>query len=390
MNTTTTETLLKSMSSDKLRQLTPCYLFNPDRFSAAIQSYKEAFKARFPKVILGYSFKTNEHTQVITEAYKNGMMAEVVSPKELTAALDNGYDYKDIIYNGVIPDDKEKYNVARNGGMVNVENYEEASHIETIARKGNAHIKVGVRINISFRNVPSRFGIVPFGDEWDKLFELQQHGYINIVGIHAHITDGRFLDAWHRRGYEIGRIAKAINAEYIDFGSNMFSQMDSRMAKNYNNGMPLPSFNDYAEALYTGLIQIYGSASDLPTIVLEPGTPLISEAIDLLARVTSTRERNGIIEATANCSRLDFGFLGTKIKPPVDVIATSGLCGKASKIFGYTCLEDDILCDSLPYSLNSGDIILFRNVGAYSLGLSNHFIMPPLEMNKINLVAKND
>lgn len=390
MNTTSAETLLRLTSSDKLRKLAPCYLFNPDRFSAAIRNYKKAFKARFPKVILGYSFKTNEHTQVITEAHKNGMMAEVVSPKELTAALNNGYCYKDIIYNGVIPDDKEKYDVARNGGIVNIENYNEAKRIEAIARNKDTHIKVGLRINISFRDVPSRFGIVPYSDEWNKLFELQKYGSIKVVGIHAHITDGRFLDAWHRRGCEIGRIAKAINAEYIDFGSNMFSQMDSRMAVHYNGGKPIPSFDDYAEALYTGLAKIYGSTPDLPTIVLEPGTPIISEAVDLLARVTSTRERNGIIEATANCSRLDFGFLGTRIKPPVDVITSSGLCDKASRIFGYTCLEDDVLCDSFPYSLKTDDIILFRNVGAYSLGLSNNFIMPPLDMYKINLAAKTD
>lgn len=320
------------------------------------------------------------------------MMAEVVSPKELLSAFVNGYRYQDIIYNGVIPDDSDKYYVAYSGGIVNVENYEEAKRIDAIARNRNTHIKVGVRINISFRDIPSRFGIVPFSDEWNKLFELQKYGNIKVVGIHAHVTDGRFLDAWYRRGREVGTIAKIIKAEYIDFGSNMFSQMDSRMAVHYNGGKPLPSFDDYAEALYKGLKRAYYGrpSSELPNVILEPGTPVISEAVDLLARVVSVRERNGIIEATTDCSRLDFGFLGTRVKPPMDVITFANSCGKPSKVYGYTCLEDDVICEYTPYELKVDDLVLFRNVGAYSLGLSNQFIKPPHSFYNVNSVLKND
>ena len=49
-------------------------------------------------------------------------------------------------------------------------------------------------------------------------------------------------------------------------------------------------------------------------------------------------------------------------------------------LVGYTCMEDDVLYYACPTSVSVGDVIVFNNIGAYSLVFKPPFIrtMPPV------------
>ena len=85
--------------------------------------------------------------------------------------------------------------------------------------------------------------------------------------------------------------------------------------------------------------------------------------------------------AILNISKYDLGAVQTTGHVPFTVYGSSNQPQSTYDLFGYTCMEDDILARDYTGSLAEGDIIVFKNAGAYSFSTNNDFISPAIGMN---------
>ena len=168
------------MSSGDLK--TPLYIADKSDFKRNITDFIAAFRKYYPNYNIGYSFKTNYYGEFINVVKEVGGYAEVVSPSEYQMARNYGFDYSQIIYNGVIPDLDDKMRCANHGGIVNVDNVCELGSLIGIC---TAPLAIGVRLNFDIGNgVVSRFGIDVDSKGYQEIIELQRRGLIRVKCVH--------------------------------------------------------------------------------------------------------------------------------------------------------------------------------------------------------------
>ncbi len=348
---------------------TPLYIINRSVLEDNIHQLYDAFQSRFEKFVFGYSYKTNYAGVILEIVRKNGGYAEVVSPMELTHAQKYVSDDK-IIYNGVIPDVQTKVALAQNGAIVNVENLTELRSVNLYAEKHGIKVEVGIRINLHLDGVSfSRFGIEITPEV------IQEMGYlknIRVVGIHCHVTKSRALGFWHEKARQMSEIAKQLGARYIDFGGNMYGPMNPELAAQFS--CSIPTFADYADCLHFEMSKFF-TGKEMPIVIVECGTPIISNAQSLLTSVVDIKTIRKKTVCTVDAKKLDISVIGDSGKQfPYYVINQGNGKVTDASIYGCTCLEFDQFIQEYTGPLDIGDRILFDNIGSYSNVLSPKFI----------------
>lgn len=358
------------------------YVFDKDVFVRNVADLRESCARTGMRTILAYSVKTNPHRAVLDAVREAGMYAEVVSPYEYRLVAGIGFPLERIIYNGVIPDPAGKAKAAACGGIVNVDSFYELEQIDRKAHDSGQMIEVGIRVCPEVQNgIQSRFGVAPGSDEYEAMVGLaRDSGWTSISGIHCHSTGARDLPRWKMKVWQMMRLARGIGARYVDLGSNFYGPMDPRMAEQFQT--EIPGFGDYASLIAEALSVVYGNdTGSWPCIILEPGTPVVADTVSIEAEVLNIRVTNGRTIATVNCSVYDCGFAYLTKRIPFDVEHMgSGERYSDVDICGHTCVEIDRLYDGYTGELAIGDKLIFRNLGAYSVSMSNWFIEPPLEL----------
>ena len=356
-----------------MKTKTPMFVFKPDSYTNNLESLKNAFKKRMGGFMVGYSVKTNSHPLVLKVALDNGCLAEVVSPYEYEKAIAAGFTPEKIIYNGVCKNIEQAY-LATGRGIVNVDSVAEILAIDKYA---SHDIWIGVRLTFDIGNgVVSRFGIPIRSRDFQTLLEIDKHSdHIHIIGLSCHLTHARDVESWRLRArtmVEAARIFK--NIKYIDLGGNMYSPMDDRYAENFPDHV---TFEEYAEAIAP---EFKGLSCNL---ILETGTPLIANAMDLVCEVIGIKHNGDKTFIIVDASSYDIGIVCRHTKLSYDVERTSGSWSSSFKnaaVVGYTCIEDDVICEGFDAPVSVGDKITFHNVGAYSVSFASDFIMPKVEV----------
>lgn len=372
-----TEKMWQDLTSNvkSLKLQTPFYLVNKNILEYNFMTLTKAFSELFRLFTIGYSYKTNYAPAICGTLHKLGAYAEVVSPIELSIAA-SIVNPNRIIYNGVIREDVQKYLIARSGGIVNIENFNELSAINQIAIEENTFVDVGVRLNINIDNgLHSRFGIEPTEESVQRLKEFT---HLNIRGIHCHTTQGRSLACWKDKASQMAKAAKLFGAEYIDLGGNMYGSNNPHIR--YLCGDNIPTFNDYAKCIHKEMSEYY-TYDSMPTVIVEPGTPLVSDAVSYIVKVEDIKKVGDKNIVLTNGKRLDISVIGTSKKEfPYRVINLSAGSVNNATVCGCTCLEGDVFISDYTGDLSIGDLIAFESIGAYSNSLAPRFISAPPAM----------
>src|SRR6185369_12390170 len=79
---------------------TPLHVVNRARLEANWHHFHDAFAARYPRVKVAYSYKTNPLPGVLQALHGFGADAEVISHFELWMALELGVPPQRIVFNG--------------------------------------------------------------------------------------------------------------------------------------------------------------------------------------------------------------------------------------------------------------------------------------------------
>ena len=360
----------------------PLYVFDEEAFIDNYCAFEHCFSSLYDNYKISYSYKTNYAPYICKIVKRMGGYAEVVSDMELEIARSVGYEYSHIVYNGPSKGALSQIHLI-NGGILNVDNFEELSKICNFAETmPNQKLKIGFRVNIDIgQGFVSRFGI----DESDlpQAFEMVNAcNNLSVSGIHCHIGRSRTIQAWQNRVKRMLEIADKYFVkppEYISLGSGMFGIMDDSLGNQFDKNRP--TFSQYAEVVAKAFAEHYQN-SPKPVLFTEPGTTLVNKYIDFIAQIESIKNIKGKTFIVFNCSKHNLGEICELKQLPITIVSSGNTPQKVSKadFVGYTCLEHDVMYRDFNGEIAVGDYIVFGNVGGYSNVSKPPFIRPNCAM----------
>lgn len=362
---------------------TPVYVFDEDKLVSNIEKINSSFIKYYDNFRLAYSYKTNYLNAICKKTEELKCYAEVVSELEYQHALNIGVAPNNIIFNGVTRNIDLAKRKINNGCRFNVDNIDELEKLLNLF-DGKA-FKVGVRLNFDIGNdLVSRFGIDVNGDEYLRLLNIMSECHtLKIVGLHCHISKARDLESWKRRVEKMLSIANDFrDLEYIDFGSNMYSEMETSLAKQYADF--IPTFEDYAKVVALPFSEKY-IGNKRPELILELGTPVVANTIGVLSSVKNIKTVRGQTFITMDCSQFNLGAISLVKNVPVEIIKPYNCYHVENASFvGNTCIEHDILNTGFTGKIGVGSKVLFKNCGAYSLVNEPDFIHAKIPVYNIS------
>ena len=114
----------------------------------------------------------------------------------------------------------------------------------------------------------------------------------------------------------------------------------------------------------------------------EPGTTVVARYLGFVSKVLSIKNVRGRWIANMDGDYHNLGEICTMKKLPTEVIHSDKPKQYFDKIdiMGFTCLEQDVMVPEWSGDLSEGDIIVFENVGGYSIVSKPQFIKPQSAM----------
>ncbi|WP_347065532.1 diaminopimelate decarboxylase [Flavobacterium sp. WV_118_3] len=349
----------------------PVYVYDAEKMQSQYQRLTNAF-SKVEKLRINYAVKALSNLSVLKLLKKMGSGLDTVSIQEVQLGLLAGFTPERIIYtpNGVSMEEIEE--VAQLGVQINIDNLSileqfGAKHPTTpVCIRINPHVMAGGNSNISVGHIDSKFGIsihqVP------HLLRIIENTQMHINGIHMH-TGSDILDI------EVFLYAAEIlfetashfkELEFIDFGS----------------GFKVPYKKDDIETnveelgkklsrRFNAFCKEYGREL---TLAFEPGKFLVSEAGYFLAKVNVVKQTTSTVFAG-----IDSGF-NHLIRPMfygsqhhIENISNPKGKERFYTVVGYICETDTFGSNRRISEIKEGDILCFRNAGAYCFSMSSNY-----------------
>jgi len=366
----------------------PLFVASAETITNNLETLRREFSSRYPKVAVSYSYKVNSVPGILEVIHRDGTWAEVASGFEYELARRLGVPGTSIVFNGPYKTSEELERALDEGALVNVDNRDELETLKRIASGGGKNVAAGIRVStdVGINQLPDRFGFnLESGEAEAAVVECAAAG-IRVAGLHIHLTSyiirpgggegspardieliwPKDPEAYRRAAENLARLAKDLEArhgirvEYIDMGGGFPS---------------VGALGPYVEAVTGPLLAGFGD-SDPPLLILEPGRAVVSDAVDLVATVVSSKEIPGgrravVIDAGVNLLPTSFWRHQT-----VELIGNPEDEPKETIVYGPLCLQTDIITRSSLPLLGPGDMLLVKNVGAYNIPQSGTFIFP--------------
>ena len=187
---------------------------------------------------------------------------------------------------------------------------------------------------------------------------------------------------------------------YISLGGGMFSRMHEYLEEQIESD--IPSFNNYAEEFILKLADFFEgqgySPDKLPEVLIEPGTALASKALDFVVEVTGIKRIGDKTYINTTGSKYNMNPSANRINSPTQILSLNksrAVDFKNAKLCGYTCIESDIIHNDFNGKVGRGDLIIFQEIGSYSVVMKPPFILPDVaiiefkEQNKTFEVVRN-
>ena len=375
------------------------YILKKNIFEKEYDLLINSFKKYYKKTNIAYSFKTNYIPDFLEIVKNKKGYAEVVSIMELELALKVGFIPQNIFFNGPFKHEKETSEYLSLGVLVNIDSYDEFKWIEDFAKKTQTICRIGIRLNFNLNDSPSRFGI----DVNDKVVQeiiskSLSSKYLSLESLHYHYAS-RKLSSWKTCTENFISFLSSIDSEifknlkFISLGGGIFSRMDEYLKKQLSFG--IPSFNEYAENSLKRLSKFLEKQSNLntikPEILIEPGTALASKAVDFVAQVVSIKKINNVTYINTTGSKYNMNPSPNRIDSPLQILnfrPKSSVKVVNAKLSGYTCIESDLIHKDFNGKISKDDLIVFKEVGSYSIVMKPPFILPDVPIIEFDTKKK--
>lgn len=351
------------------------------------QTYRKAlriFKTRYPKVQFAWSYKTNYLNAVCLIFHQEGSWAEVVSEFEYDKAKLLGVSGSKIIFNGPHKPDSALIKAINDGALIHIDHFDELYKLIELTEEINKTAKVAIRVNMDTGIYPKwdRFGLnYENGEAYDAIRRIMISEKLKLVGLHCHIgtyiltadayrvAASKLMDLYKRVKYEYNH-----QLDYIDIGGG-FASKNTLQAYYLDASVVVPSFEDYADAITSGILEHGLKQDELPLLILETGRALIDEAGYLITSVVANKRLSNGKQAIIVDAGVNLLFTSFWYKHRISTTEFYGEVRDESAIYGNLCMNIDLLRDGvyLP-PIPVGKQIIFHNVGAYNMTQWMQFI----------------
>jgi diaminopimelate decarboxylase len=362
----------------------PLYIFSEREIRKSMEEIKRAFSVRYHKTQMAWSYKTNYLDALCRIFHQEGAWAEVVSGFEYDKAIRNGVKGENIIFNGPGKSATDLEKAARNGSFIHIDHMDELFLLADVCNNNEIEARVGLRVNMDIGINPrwDRFGLnYENGEAWDAINRIMINPRLKLMGLHTHIgTYMMHTDSYRIAASKLADLAYNISVKfdyfisYIDMGGGFASRNTLKGA--YLSGEDTtPSFDEYAEAITSALINSQIRPDKLPALILENGRALIDNAGYIAGTVIANKrlsdgKRATIVDIGVNLLFTAYWY-DHKIHP---VNGHSGIVEETA-VYGPLCMNIDMLRSSLMFpALKRGDRIVITKTGAYNITQSQQFI----------------
>ncbi|MGL2966910.1 diaminopimelate decarboxylase [Flavobacterium sp. XGLA_31] len=349
----------------------PLYVYDAGKIESQYNRLATAF-SKVEKLRINYAMKALSNLTILKLLKKLGSGLDTVSIQEVQLGLHAGFTPDKIIFtpNGVSFEEIEE--VAKLGVQINIDNLSVLEHFGTkhpkvpVCIRINPHVMAGGNENISVGHIDSKFGISIY--QIPHVLRIVENTKMTINGIHMHTgSDILDIEVFLYAAEILFDAAKQFkNLEFLDFGS----------------GFKVPYKKDDIETnieelgkkltkRFLAFEKEYGSEL---TLAFEPGKFLVSEAGYFLAKVNVIKQTTSTVFAG-----IDSGF-NHLIRPmfygsqhTIENISNPKGKERFYTVVGYICETDTFANNRRISEIHEGDILCFRNAGAYCFSMSSNY-----------------
>ena len=353
----------------------PVYVYDANKISSQYERLTKAFAA-VPSLRINYAMKALSNVSILKLMRKLGAGLDTVSIQEVKLGLHAGFAPEQIIFtpNGVSMEEIEE--AASLGVQLNIDNL---SILEQFGSKHpqvpvciriNLHVMAGGNSNISVGHIDSKFGISIH--QIPHILRIVENTKMHINGIHMHTgSDILDIDVFLYAAEILFDAAKHFRElKFIDFGSGFKVP--------YKEGDIQTDIEELGEKLsqrFLEFCKLYGR--DL-TLAFEPGKFLVSEAGFFLVKVNVVKQTTSTVFAG-----IDSGF-NHLIRPMfygathfIENISNPEGKKRFYSVVGYICETDTFASNRQIAEISEGDILCFRNAGAYCYTMASNYNSRP-------------
>ena len=361
------ETLLQIEKEYK----SPVYVYNANKIEEQYNRLTSAF-SKIKKLKINYAAKELTNISILKFINKLGAGLDTVSIQEVKLGLHAGFKAENIIYtpNGVSLDEIEevvKLKVQINiDSLYMLEQFGSKHPTTPVCIRINPHIMAGGNTNISVGHIDSKFGIsihqIPL------LIRIVKNTKMIINGIHMHTgSDILDIDVFMRASEILFDVAIQFKGlEFIDFGSGFkVAYKEKGLETN------IEELGEKLSKRFKKFCKNYGKEL---TLIFEPGKFLVSESGYFLSRVNAIKQTTSTVFA-----QLDTGF-NHLIRPMlynsdhrIENISNPKGKKRFYSVVGYICETDTFANNKQICEINEGDILAFKNAGAYCFMMASNY-----------------
>lgn len=349
----------------------PIYVYDAEKIQSQYNRLTKAF-SKVDKLRINYAMKALSNVAILQLLREMGSGLDTVSIQEVLLGLHAGYEPEKIFFtpNGVSLEEIEE--VAAMRVQINIDNLSILEQFGTkfpnvpVCIRINPHVMAGGNANISVGHIDSKFGISVH--QLPHLVRIVENTKMNIVGIHMHTgSDILDIEVFLYAAEILFDVAKNFkNLEFLDFGSGFkvpykkddietdIEELGKKLSKRFNSFCA-----EYGKEL---------------TLIFEPGKFLVSEAGFFLAKVNVVKQTTSTVFAG-----IDSGF-NHLIRPMfygsqhhIENISHPKGKERFYSVVGYICETDTFANNRKIAEIKEGDILCFRNAGAYCFSMSSNY-----------------
>lgn len=350
---------------------TPIYVYDADVILNRYQTLKNAFKPLDIKI--KYACKALNNSAVLQLLRSAGSGLDTVSINEVHLGLRAGFLPSDIIFTPNCVSFEEIEEALQLGVHINIDNISvleqfgnKYGHSKPCCIRLNPHILAGGNTKISTGHIDSKFGISIY--QLRHVLRVVKTYNMHINGLHMH-TGSDILDAGvFLQGAEIlfDAASDFTELDFIDFGSGF------KVAYKPNDiTTDLEELGASLSARFLQFCKEYGRSLEL---WFEPGKFIVSESGSFLVKANVIKQTTATVFVG-----VDSG-LNHLIRPMLydsyhHIINLSNPDGKERiyTVVGYICETDTFGWDRKLNEVHEGDILCFRNAGAYGMTMSSNY-----------------
>ena len=371
---------------------TPYFLIDEATLRKKVSEMEQGFAEFKGAFRVAYSVKANFNPSVIRTFTSEGIIFDLTAPSELEFILRSGGTPDNVMYTSITETEAEYEQVVRMGvRKIVVASYNGLGNLAEAVAKVGAEVRVMIRVNpevhvhaeLRGSMGHGKFGLQFNGGSQDSAFYvlrkiLSTQG-LKFEGFHFHL--GSQIEDPSCYGEALEKLEAFILGARRQLGQFNVGTIDIGGGLPAPYGRKVPTPKDVGAKVVGQLNSLIESIGDRFTLVAESGRFLTAESTVLVTRVVNIKkfgETKYVYVDAGYHVLLDSALL--RHEYPVEVVPGGKQSPQKVALVGRLCDPLDVFPTSSRSKLAGaeiGKLVVFRDVGAYSLVLNMPFHSQP-------------